>query len=96
MEEFSRFRSICKGFAFSGNLFSWMKEKVIFRENLFSTILSNFSFLKTLLSLMMNSRQIFGERVWIYIKKKKKSEGFSFGSSDFCSWILASNVAIFS
>ena len=44
---------------------------------------------------MMIPTQIFGEKVWIYIKQQKKySEGFSFGSSEFCPLLLASNVTI--
>ena len=68
-----------------------MKEKFAFRGNLFLWIISKFR----LFSLMIHSEQIFGEGVWLYIKQKRKYlEAFSFGFSEFISWILSSNVAI--
>ena len=55
------------GFAFSGNLFLGMKEKVFFPRESFFGNYWNSVFIRIFFSLLMNSKQMFEDLIWIYL-----------------------------
>ena len=57
-------------------MLSWMKEKIVLRENLFSWILSKFNVLENLLLLMMKI-------VWGYIKQRDIQKFFDWNLQNF-------------